>query len=574
VSIVWSFGLAAVEPMEVTTSIDWFILFITLFGGLALFLHGMDRMSEALRIVAGDRMRGILTRLTSNRLVGAVTGAGLTAVIQSSSVTTVVVVGFVTSGLMTLAQAIGVILGANIGSTVTAQLIAFKATKYALLPVAVGFGMMFFGKNEVRRAWGKAILGLGLVFFGMAVMGQAMDPLRDYQPFVDAMEGLRNPILGIVVGAVFTAIIQSSAATAGLVIVLAGAGLVSLEAAIAIVLGANIGTSATAGLAAIGKPRNAQRAALAHTMFNVLGVLIWLPLISVLRNLVVSLGGGIEREIANAHTIFNVANTVLFIGFTNQLAALVSRIMPDRPRVDEALIAAKYIDQELLKTPVLALGRARLEVLRMAGRVRRMLVGILPAVLNGPGTALLRVRDMDDEVDALHGQIVRFLGQVSQQVLSDQNTAELVSLLEATNNIEAIGDLIETNMVQIGFNRIDQNITPSEATRRVLEDLHASVLDAYDTAMDALTAGDVVLAETVSAMKEGITAQVRAAGAHEAVRLVADAPQRVEAYRLETDLIYALNRVYYFTKRTAREVQPLRKKQREDRARFTVPKIT
>jgi len=562
-------SLAASEPIETTTNIDWFILFITLFGGLALFLYGMDRMSEALKIVAGDRMRGILARLTSNRVVGAATGAGITAVVQSSSVTTVLVVGFVTSGLMTLGQAVGVILGANIGSTVTAQLIAFKATKYALLPVAAGYAMLFFGQNEARREWGKAILGLGMVFFGMAVMSGAMDPLRDYEPFVNAMEGLDVAILGIMVGAAFTAIIQSSAATAGLVIVLGGAGLVSLEAAIAIVLGANIGTSATAALAAIGKPRNAQRAALAHTLFNSIGVIIWLPFIGVLADMVRSIGGGIEREIANAHTLFNVINTVLFIGFTNQLARLVIRILPDRPRVDEALITAKYIDQELLKTPVLALGRARLEVLRMAGRVRRMLVGILAAALNGPGTALLRIRDMDDEVDALHGQIVRFLGQVSQKVLSDKNTAELVSLLEATNNVEAIGDIVETNMVQIGFHRIDQNIIPSESTREVLTDLHASVLEAFDTAMDALTAGDQNLALTVSEMKEDITSQVRAAGVHEAQRLVADEPHRVEAYRLETDLITALNRIYYFTKRTAREVLPLRKKQIRDRAELT-----
>ena len=549
------FIFAAAESVVTTTVVDWPILFITLFGGLALFLHGMDRMTEALKIVAGDRLRTILSRLTSNRIVGAVTGAGLTAIIQSSSVTTVLVVGFITSGLMTLAQGIGVILGANVGTTITAQVIAFKVTKYALALVAVGFGLTFFGRSETRHAWGKAILGLGLVFFGMAVMGEAMDPLRDYQPFVDAMEGLRNPFLGILVGAGFTAIIQSSSATTGLVIVLASAGLIDLDAGIALVLGANIGTSVTAILAAIGKPRNAQRAALAHTLFNTLGVLLWLPFIGFLADMVSSIGGGLEREVANAHTIFNLANTFIFIGFTNQLAALARRVLPDRSDAEESLIAAKYIDEELLKTPVLALGRARLELLRMAGRVRRMLVGVLPATLNGPGTALLAVRNLDDEVDGLHAHIVRFLGQASQEPLSDRNTEELLSLLEATNNIEAIGDIIETNLVQLGFDRIEQNIAPSEATRQVISDLHASVLHAYDTAMDALTEGDERLAAEVSEMKAGITSQVRAAEAHEAQRLVAAEPGRVEAYKFETDLIYNLNRIYYFTKRTARQVR-------------------
>lgn len=549
--------LAAAEPIAATTDVDWFFLAMTLFGGLALFLHGMDRMTEALKVVAGDRMRGILARLTSNRVAGAVTGAGLTAVIQSSSVTTVLVVGFATSGLMTLGQAIGVILGANVGTTITAQVIAFKVTKYALLPVAIGFGMMFFGKHEVRRAWGKAILGIGLVFFGMAVMADAMEPLRDYEPFVNAMNGLKNPFFGIIVGAAFTAVIQSSSATSGLVIVLAGAGLISLEAAIALVLGANIGTSVTAALAAIGKPRNAQRAALVHTLFNTIGVLIWLPLVGFLADLVTGIGGGIEREIANAHTIFNVANTVIFIGFTNQLATLVTRVLPDRPEVDERLIRAKFIDQELLKTPVLALSRARLEVLRMGGRVRRMLVTVLPAVLDGPGIALMTVRDLDDEVDSLHGQIVRFLGQVSQGPLGDKETEDLVALLEATNNIEAIGDIIETNIVQLGFQRIDLHITPSRATREVIMDLHTLVVAAFDAAMEALTAGDLQVAQSVADMKGDISSQVRAASAHQAQRLVADAPQRVDAYRFEIDLISHLNRVYYFVKRTARAVPPI-----------------
>ncbi len=546
--------MAATEPISVTTDIDWFILLITLFGGLALFLHGMDRMTEALKVVAGDRLRGVLSRLTSNRIAGAATGAGITAIIQSSSVTTVLVVGFTTSGLMTLAQAVGVILGANVGTTVTAQVIAFKVTKYALAPVAVGFALMFFGRHEVRRAWGKAILGLGLVFFGMAVMADAMEPLRDYQPFVDAMNGLENPIAGVLVGAVFTAVIQSSSATTGLVIVLAGAGLTSLEAAIALVLGANVGTSVTAALAAIGKPRNAQRAALVHTLFNTIGVLIWLPFIDFLANTVQSVGGGIEREVANAHTIFNVANTLIFIGFTNYLARVVTRMLPDRPELDEKLIRAKYIDTELLKTPVLALSRARLELLRMAGRVRRMLVEVLEPTLNGPGTALMEVRALDDEVDSLHGQIVRFLGQVSQAPLSDRDTKELVALMEATNNIEAIGDIVETNIVLLGFQRIDQNLSPSSATRAVIRDLHASVVEAFDGAMEALTADDWQVAKAVADMKQDISSQVAAASVHQAERLVVDAPYRVEAYRFEMDVIANLNRIYYFIKRTARTV--------------------
>lgn len=193
----------------------------------------------------------------------------------------------------------------------------------------------------------------------------------------------------------------------------------------------------------------------------------------------------------------------------------------------------------------------------MAGRVRRMLTEVLPAVLQGPGTALLAVRDMDDEVDSLHGQIVRFLGQVSQRPLRDKDTQELVDLLEATNNIEGIGDVIETNIVQLGLQRLELNLVPSAATVKVITDLHRLVLEAFDAAMDALTDGDLRLAQSVSDMKADVSSRVRAASVHQAQRLVADAPHRVDIYRFETDLIGSLNRIYYFVKRTARVVSPL-----------------
>ena len=303
--------LAVVESATSSDSIDAFVVVSGLLGGLALFLMGMDRLTKALRVLAGDRMRGILARLTANRFASAATGAGLTAVIQSSSVTTVLVVGFITAGLLTLQQSVGVIMGANIGTTVTAQIIAFKVTKYALALVAVGFGIRFFSTNDERRAQGGLLLGLGMVFFGMAVMGDAMGPLSDYEPFQDWMAGMSNPLAGVLAGAIFTAIVQSSSATTGVVLALAFEGLVGLEGGIALILGANIGTSVTAQLAAIGKPRDALRAAWVHTLFNTIGVLLWIALIPFLADLVEGIGGGLARQIANAHTIFNVINTVV-----------------------------------------------------------------------------------------------------------------------------------------------------------------------------------------------------------------------------------------------------------------------
>ncbi len=550
--------LSAVEPAttDVTENIDVFLLVVGLLGGLAIFLLGMDRMTEALKLVAGDRMRDILQRLTSNRIVGMLTGGGITAVIQSSSITTVMVVGFITSGLMTFEQSLGVIIGANIGTTVTAQIIAFNVTTYALLAVAIGFGFAFFAKRDVRQAQGTVLMGLGLVFFGMSVMGDAMSPLRTSEPFIDAMTRLESPLLGIAVGAAFTALIQSSSATTGVVIVLAQQGLISLETGIALILGANVGTSVTAQLAAIGKPREAMQAAVAHTLFNVGGVLIWVPFVGVLAGFVEDLGGGTARAVANAHTTFNVANAVLFIGITSLFARLVKRLVPDREDAADAVIRAKYLDPSLIRTPTLALDRARMELLRMANRVRVMLAEVLPAILGGTRWHLLDIERMDDEVDGLHGLIIDYLGQIGRTRLSETSTEELIGLMEATNNLEAIGDVIETNLVGLGITRIDSNLSVSPATRHVLHALHDAVLHGLELSMKALTDKDEEAARRVSAMKQEINALESDAAAHQARRLVADEPDRVATYRLEIDVIANLKRVYYFSKRIARVAVP------------------
>jgi len=449
-------------------AIDYVLLLAGLLGGLAIFLLGMDRMTESLRVVAGDRLRGALLRLTANRFVGMLTGAGITAVIQSSSVTTVLVVGFISSGLMTFQQSLGIILGANIGTTVTAQIIAFKVTTYALFAVAGGFAVTFLSKRGDRQAQGAVVLGLGLVFFGMSLMGDAMSPLRSSDTFIDLMARLENPFLGIAVGAGFTALVQSSSATTGIVIVLAQQGLISLETGIALVLGANVGTSVTALIASIGKPREALRAGVAHALFNVGGAAVWLPFIGVLGSLVGDIGGGTARELANAHTVFNLVNALLIIGFIPVFARFVVRLVPDRPEEESRTVRARYLDRTLLRTPSLALDRARLELLRMADRVRSMLADILPALLHGTRWTLLEIEERDDEVDSLHRQIITYLGEISQTRLSESETGELIGLMEATNNLEAIGDIIETNLVALGLHRAEQGLTVSPETTRVL----------------------------------------------------------------------------------------------------------
>ena len=547
--------------------LDLFPLFMGLLGGLALFLYGLELLSDALKAVAGGRMKDILSRLTTNRYTAVLTGAFVTAVVQSSSVTTVLVVGFVTANLMTMAQSIGVVMGANIGTTVTAQIIAFNIAEYSLLMVALGFAVFFLGRKERIRKQGLAVLGLGLVFFGMGIMGEAMTPLRDYPPFVTAMGRMESLGLGIFAGALFTALIQSSAATAGVVIVLSAQGLLTLPAGIALVLGANVGTCITALLASMGKPREAFRVAVVHVLFNLLGVLIWLKFIGNLADLVVWMTPeasgltGLEkvaaetpRQIANAHTVFNVANTLLFLPLVGLLGRLVCWLVPDLPPSEEDPSRPRYLDPELLQTPSLAVDRARLEILNMGDRVRSMYVRVLPAIFHGEREELLAIRAMDEAVDLLHGHIITYLGQLSRGGMGEDEARELITLMEGVNDLENIGDVIETNLVTQGLGRLEDGIRISDATQEVLAGFHRTVQKALDLSLQAVSQQNREAAQAVVEMKEAVNALAESATLHEAQRLVADEPRRLEAYSLETDILKNQKRVYYFAKRMAKGV--------------------
>jgi phosphate:Na+ symporter len=560
---------AAANATATSETMDWWTMGMQLFGGLALFLFGMEQMADSLKAVAGERMKIILARLTTNRFMGAITGAFVTAIIQSSSVTTVLVVGFISAGLMSMAQSIGVIMGANIGTTITAQIVAFKVTKAALLMIAVGFGMLFFSKNEKIKQYGGMLMGLGLVFFGMSVMSDAMHPLRSYQPFLDLMTRMENPLVGILVAAGFTALIQSSSATTGIVIVMATQGFITLPAGIALAFGANIGTCVTAMLASIGKPREAVRAAIVHVMFNVFGVLLWVSFISQLADFVTWLSpshGGLAgaerlaadtpRQIANAHTVFNIANTLIFIGLTGQFARLVEWLVPDRPLEEEELARPRYLDDSLLETPSLALDRARLEIGNMGERVMEMLRLIMPAILAGDRTSLKQVAGIDDIVDTLHGHIITYLGDISRKPLTEEQTRDLLGLMAAANELENIGDIIETDLVYLGNQRISEGVSISPSTREMLTKLHDAVSRTAELANTAVVKNDPVAAHEVTSMKAVISKLTDKAAMHQAKRLVAEEPNRLAAYTIEMDIIEKLKRTYYFAKRMAKTVVP------------------
>ncbi len=548
-------------------SLDVASILIGLTGGLALFLFGLDQMSDALKLIAGDGLRRVLAKLTTNRFTGAVAGALITAVIQSSSVTTVLVVGFISAGLMSLTQSIGVIMGANIGSTITAQLVAFKITHYALLLVAIGFFMFFASRRERVREYGHLIMGLGLIFFGMQLMSEGTEPLRTYEPFMVTMQQMTNPLVAIMMAALFTALVQSSSATTGLVITFASQGFISLETGIAFVFGANVGTCITAALAAIGKSRDALRAVLVHVIFNLTGVAIWLGLIPQLAVFVTwfspaspelhgvaRLAAETPRQIANAHTVFNFANTAVLIWFTTPLAWLVERLVPEKAMTDVDVASPKYLDPVMLQTPALAMDVVRMELGRLGAAALHMMRGAFTSVTRGSAREIHVIEALDNNVDSLYGAIVTYLGELSQQSLSDHQSKQVHDFLAAANYIESIGDMIETNLVQAGRERLRARLVISKTTEDVLGALNKKVAWAVERAVRAIVADDPEIGREVADAKEEINRLAGEAERHLSRRLSADEPNRLAMFRMESEIMEYLRRMYYFAKRIAKLV--------------------
>jgi phosphate:Na+ symporter len=553
---------------EVTTdSLQIGSILMGLIGGLALFLYGLDQMSDALKLIAGEGMKNLLAKLTTNRFTGALAGAIVTAVVQSSSVTTVLVVGFISAGLMSLTQSIGIIMGANIGTTITAQLIAFQITHYSLVLVAIGFFTLFCSKNEKARHYGHMVMGLGLIFFGMHLMSDGTKPLRSYQPFMEMMQQMDQPLWAILLAAGFTALVQSSSATTGLVITLAGQGFISLDAGIALIFGANIGTCITAILASIGKPREAVRAAAVHVLFNVAGVAIWFAFIPQLALFVTwlspanpelfgtaRLAAETPRQIANAHTVFNVANTMLLIWLTTPFAWLVQRIVPERAEVAVEIAQPKYLDPILLQTPALAMDIVRMELGRLGAAALHMMRGALETVIHGSKQDIDALEALDNNVDALHAAVVTYLGRLAQENLTDHQSEQLHDYLAAANYIESIGDMIETNLVDAGRNRLQLNLRVSQATEDVLSDLNKQVVRATERAIRAIVSDDKDSAREVAEGKKELNRLAAIAEVHLSRRLSADAPNRLAMFRLESEIMEYLKRMYYFAKRIAKLV--------------------
>lgn len=415
-------------------------------------------------------MRNILSALTNNRIIGLAVGAFVTMVIQSSSATTVMLVSFAQAQLITFGQTLSVILGANIGTTVTAQLIAFKLTDYAFLMIIIGFALTVFSKKDSYKYLGESLLGFGILFLGMKVMSDSMRPLRDYQPFIEVMKDLENPIYGLLIGAIFTALIQSSSAFTGIVIVLAQQGLITLDAGIPLLLGANIGTCVTAGLASLGTSREAKRVALAHVIFNTIGAIIflfWIPYFADLVRWVSpvsdtlgmqKLAAETPRQIANAHTIFNVSVAFLFLPFTSLLSKVVIKILPIKESEKAIEVVTWHLEEKAIATPAIAINLSHAEVGRMAKILRRMLRAIMqPLFSDEEGTDSVHkqlsiidgIEMREDKIDYLQKKVTSYLLKIGRQELSEKQSREVFSLISIVRDLEAIGDVIHRDMLPL-----------------------------------------------------------------------------------------------------------------------------
>ncbi len=542
-----------------------------LFGGLALFLFGMDMMTKALKLVAGDHMKDLLARFTRNRFVGAGMGAIITAIIQSSSVTTVLLVGFISAGIMSMAQSVPVIIGANIGTTITAQILAFKVTKLALFLIAIGFFVSFIPKNKKVRQYGFMIMGLGLVFFGMSTMSDGMKPLRSYEPFIQFMTTLQSPLYAACVGAAFTAVIQSSSATTGILIVMAGQGLLGLETAIALTLGSNVGTCITAVLASLGKPREAIRTAAVHILFNVAGAAIWIGFVPQLAEIarwlspvhteltgVARLTAESPRQIANIHTFFNLINAFLFIGFTTQIARIVEWLIPDKPiTVNESFLPI-FLDESLLSTPSIALENASREIARMGSFTRSIVDESMPLAIKGTQEELRLFRDKDKIIDSLHHHIIEHLSLISSEDLTKTQSKQLINLIQIANGLERIGDRISTDLVVSSIKRIKENVTVSSQTAKVLMGFHSEIVKALDSTLTAFANSDKKLAKNVRAMKGDVSRMNKEITRYEIQRLTADAPNRIATYAREVEIVDIMDNIFRIIRRIAR-IEPNQK---------------
>lgn len=490
-----------------------FGMVIALFGGLGLFLYGMTLMGDGLQNAAGEKLKIFFEKITSNPIKGVLTGAIVTAVIQSSSATTVMVVGFVNAQLMNLYQATAVIMGANIGTTITAQIVTLDLQSVVPIFIGIGACIVLFAKSGNKKEFGHIILGFGILFLGMDVMKDAMLPLQNSAAFHATIAKLSdNMFLGILTGVVMTAIIQSSSAATGILIALSGTGVLSLEVVVPILYGCNIGTCVTAIISSIGTKKNAKRAAIIHLIIKIVGTIIFIPVTQILIKLVVAItpvhvvgGELIKKQIANAHTVFNIGNTIILLPFIKYLVVLANKIIPEDKEelANNDIEGLHYIDERLLESPVIAVGQAVKETCRM-GKIAIENLDTSMEILNKNDQGLVsKLYENESVINDLEHKITSFLIELTNKELSPHHNELVTSMFRVVKDIERIGDHAK-NITELAQEKIDNNIKFSQEAINELNDIYTYARDSIKDAIDGFEFNSHEKANNVFVIEERI----------------------------------------------------------------------
>ncbi len=518
------------------------MIFISLFGGVFLLLYGITLLNDGLQNAAGVRIRSLLRSLTSNRLTAVGAGAFITGIIQSSGATSVMIVGFVSAGLMTFRQSLAVILGADIGATVTVQLIAFHVYDYAVLFIGLGLVFQRFAPRSAMRNLGQGILGFGFVFLSLKIMIDAMTPLQGNALFQQVFAALTNaPFTGILLSAAVTALIHSSAATIGLALALATSGLIPLPSAIYIVLGANIGTCATAFMAGLRAPAEARRVAWAHLLFKIAGVVLFLAVLGPFERIVSLTATQVPRQIANANTLFNTGMALVFLPLTGLFARSIVRLVPEK--AEEERFGPLYLDDHVLTTPALALGQAAREALRESDIVRGMLVDAVKALRSDDPEVIASIKNEDNRIDLLDRYIRLYLTRLSSTNITESQSRRTMAVLETARNLESIGDIIDRNIMPLAEKRVGKALTFSHEGIEEIVAFHRKILDNFDIAISAFSGNDRDLADRVLRNKEEIGTLERELVQAHLDRLRKGYRESIETSHIHLDVIGNLARI-------------------------------
>lgn len=520
-------------------------LILTLMGGLGLFLFGMNFMSQGLQKAAGAKLRSVLTAISKNKYIAVLFGALFTAIIQSSGATTVMVVTFVNAGLMELAQAVGIIFGANIGTTITAQLVSFNLTAVAPVILFVGVVMFLFMKKPIFKKIGEVVIGFGALFMGISMMSGAMSRLNDYPAVINTLAQLTNPVLAILVGLIITVIVQSSSVTVSILLLMAGQGLVTLPVCFYFILGCNIGSCTPAVMAAMDAKKDAKRAALIHVLFNVFGmIIISVILIFAMEPFTAFIqaisGSDIKRSVANTDTIYKVFQTLIFLPVSTQFIKLVNKLVPGDDVKHEGF-TLQYISMNTVFSPTAAIVEAMQEISRMGRKAEQNLKLSMEAFFDGEQAKIDQVYGTEKYIDYLSHEITDYLVDVNQRQLPVSDSLKIGALFHVVNDIERIGDHAE-NIADAAVRMKEENITFSKKATKEIQDMFEKDMRLLTCALEMFENEDRSHMEEILTIEEEVDQmEIDLQNSH--IRRMAKGKCSPESGLIFTDLVTGLERV-------------------------------